>query len=154
MAKLYSYRASPVLLAILSDLWSYSQEAFAAHGIGTERHNLVVSLSSYRTNQELIMARKAIIEAREEEEDDTMQLQIKAAMREFRGDRGWTQQQMAEFLHTTESNYQKYEEMVPAKGRNKIRKVPTLIVWRFAEYTGGNAHELMRPPRKQRVNTK
>lgn len=107
---------------------------------------VVVSLPGIKKRYRGMKKRMASLE---EADDIAIQRRIKAALKSYREMRGWNQQQMAHFLHITKDNYQRYEQDKPGV---KNRKVPTVVLYRFAEFTNQNSHDIMSPPRKRAAN--
>ena len=69
-------------------------------------------------------------------EEADIQRRVKLALRAFREGRGWSQRQMADFLHLSVKNYESYE------GRPE-RKIPTGIIARFGRYADHDANWLL-----------
>lgn len=78
----------------------------------------------------------------EEMEELAIHSKIKVAMKQFREARGWTQQRMARNLRISTENYKKYEQ---PSTLCQPRKVPLVVVWRFADLFGFNLKELLEP---------
>ena len=69
-------------------------------------------------------------------EMEDIQRRVKLALRAYREARGWSQREMAGFLHLSVKNYESYE------GRPE-RKIPTDIIARFGRYADHDANWLL-----------
>ena len=116
-------------------------------GIAVSTDADVVSLR-WRKERDTRLARrtKKVLE-KEMAEEVAAHLRIKEAMRAFRTGNGYTQAQMANFLGTTEDNYQKYESY----NRGDFRHVPTIIQGKFCRFADINLLDLIFPVKKARA---
>ena len=72
---------------------------------------------------------------------------VKMALRAYRDSRGWTQLQMADFLHIPLNNYESYET-------KEERNIPTDIIARFCRYTDNDPSWLLLGTKSTRQNTR
>ena len=69
-------------------------------------------------------------------EMEDIQRRVKVALRAYREARGWSQREMADFLHLSVKNYESYE------GRPE-RKIPIDIIARFGRYADHDGNWLL-----------